>query len=327
MIREIAVPIIVGLALFLFGMKIMEIALHKWAGAHMKKWMERFTETPFRGMVAGTVSTAILQSSSAITVVMIGLVNAKVLTFPRTLGIILGTNIGSCVTTELVGLNINEWALPLLAASVPVGIMGASASSLLPRLVHSKHWTKLLKIMKYGGLAASGFACILLGMEIMQSIVPSLQSRGLFTWFLEQSKRSLLWGILAGALLTAIIQSSAASIAIAMGLASVQAISVDLGIAIVLGSNIGTCVTSIIASLGASKAGQFVAWSHVALNICGVILFYPLVPFLREASMLFGDAPSTQLAHAQTIFNILCSILALPICYLSFWQKSKLFRT
>lgn len=322
MIREIAVPIALGLALFLFGMKIMEISLHSWAGIHLKRWMERFTKTPFRGMVTGTVSTAILQSSSAITVVMIGLVNAKVLTFPRTLGIILGTNIGSCVTTELLGLNIHQWALPLLLIALPVGLAG----QLLSPTTSVKRWFALLRALKYIGFAATGFACILIGMEIMQSIVPSLQARGLFTWFLEQSKRSLFWGILAGALLTAIIQSSAASIAVTMGLASVQAISLDLGIAIVLGSNIGTCVTSLVASIGASKSGQFVAWSHVALNILGVILFYPLVPLLREAAVLFGDAPSTQLAHAQTIFNIVCSIFALPVCYLSFWQKSNLFR-
>mgnify|MGYP001417870215 CR=1 FL=1 len=326
MIREIAVPVTLGLALFLFGMKVMEIALHKWAGAQMKKWMERFTETPFRGMMAGTFSTAILQSSTAITLVVIGLVNARVLTFPRTLGIILGTNIGSCVTTELVGLNITEWALPLLTLFIPVSMIGAGGTIVMPSLARARYGASIFRTLQYGGIAISGFACILLGMEVMQSIVPSLQSRGLFTWFLEQSKQSLLWGILAGGLLTGIIQSSAATIAIAMGLASVQAISLDLGIAIVLGANIGTCLTSIIASIGASKAGQFVAWSHVALNVFGVILFYPLVPLLREAAMWMGDAPSSQIAHAQTIFNIACSVLALPICYLSFWHKSKIFR-
>lgn len=326
MIREIAVPIALGLALFLCGLKIMEIALHKWAGAHMKKWMERFTETPFRGMLAGTISTAILQSSTAITVVMIGLVNARILTFPRTLGIILGTNIGTCVTTELVGLNITQWSLPLLFTSIPVVLLGAGGSFLLSSRSIAAGWSWLFHTLMYCGIAAAGFASILLGMDVMQSIVPALQSRGLFHWFLEHAKQSLIWGILAGALLTAIIQSSTATIAIAMGLASVQAISIELGIAIVLGANIGTCGTSLIASIGASKSGWFVAWSHVALNVFGVVVFYPLIPLLRDIAMLFGDSPSAQLAHAQTLFNIACSILALPICYMSFWHKSKIFR-
>src|SRR5690606_11227330 len=101
--------------------------------------------------------------------------------------------------------------------------------------------------------------------------------------------------------------------------------SIDLGVAIVLGSNIGTCGTSLIASLGASRAGQFVAWSHIALNVLGVMLFYPMLSMLSYTAGLFGDAPSTQLAHAQTIFNIVCSVFALPICYMKFWKHSKFF--
>lgn len=324
MIRELVIPLGTGLAVFLFGMKVMELALHFWAGSHLKSWMEKFTKTPFRGMMAGSVSTAMLQSSSALTVVVIGLVNAGILTFPRTLGIILGTNIGSTLTTELISLNITKWSVPLLLVSAPVWLIGLALTKVESKIrSNSSTW---LKVIRYSSLAVAGFACLLVGLEIMQSIVPALQSRGLFTWFLEQSKKSLLWGILAGAILTAIIQSSAATIAIAMSLAAVQAISLDLGIAIVLGANIGTCGTSLIASIGATRSGQFVAWAHIALNVAGVMLFYPLLPLLREASIFFGTTPSTQIAHAQTIFNIVCSVLALPVCYLAFWERSRLFK-
>lgn len=253
MLTTILLPLVTGLIIFLAGMKIMELAMHNWAGPYLDRALERFTRTPLRGMLAGTGLTAVLQSSSAITVITIGLVNAGIMSFPRTLGIILGTNIGTCLTTELIGLNINHYALPLLLIAAAVWLAGWTLpreGGRFPRLAR-----RLLQL-RYLSLAACGFACVLLGMEVMQAIVPALQSRGLFAWFVEQSQRSLLWGIVAGAVLTAVIQSSAATIAITMGLAAVQAISVELGIAITLGANIGTCTTAFIAAIGGSKYGQ-----------------------------------------------------------------------
>jgi phosphate:Na+ symporter len=314
MFIEIGIPLLIGLAIFLFGMKVMELALHYWAGAYLKKILNQFTETPLRGMIAGTGLTAILQSSSAITVITIGLVNAGMLTFPRTLGIILGTNIGSCLTTELIGLNINHLSIPILIVSISIWLLSwAFPANLLTGMYSLFRW---LHGIRYLSMAVGGFAFVLIGMEVMQSIVPALQSRGLLTWFLEHSQQSLLWGILAGAILTAIIQSSAATIAMAMGLASVQVFSVDLGIAIILGANIGTCATAFIASIGGSRSGQFVAWSHMILNVGGAILFYPLIPLLYEVVAWLSSNPSGQLAHAQTIYNVLCSVIALPICYI-----------
>ncbi len=316
---DIWLPLITGLAMFLFGMKVMEIALHQWAGSYLKTMLERFTETPLRGMLAGAGLTAVLQSSSAITVITIGLVNAGMLTFPRTLGIILGTNIGTCLTTELIGLNLNHIALPMLiTASILWVVSWGVPSSWQHRAQPLKAWVHSIR---YVSLAACGFACILLGMMVMQSIVDTLQSRGLFVWFLEQSQRSLMWGILAGTILTSIIQSSSAAIAITMSLASVQAITIDLGIAIILGCNIGTCVTSLIASIGGSKSGQFVAWSHVLLNVFGALLFFPFIQHLQAAAAMFTDNPSGQLAHAQTLFNVICSLAALPVCYLTFFNQ------
>jgi phosphate:Na+ symporter len=163
----------------------------------------------------------------------------------------------------------------------------------------------------------------MLGVEVMQTIVPELQSRGLFAWFVEQSQRSLLWGVLAGAAITALIHSSTAVIAMTMGLAAVQAVPVELGIAIVLGANVGTCATALIASIGGSRSGRFVAWAHITLNVGGALLFLPLLSLLHQASALLSDSPSGQIAHAQTLFNIACSLIALPLCYLpaiSNWQ-------
>jgi phosphate:Na+ symporter len=321
MFTEIGIPLIIGLAIFLFGMKIMELALHYWAGAYLQNLLKQFTQTPLRGMITGAGLTAVLQSSSAITVITIGLVNAGMLTFPRTLGIILGTNIGTVITTELIGLNISHLSIPLLISSAVIFLL----TWLYPTkfLEHKNTLYRWIHGVRYLSMAAGGFACVFIGMDVMHTIVPALQSRGLLAWFVEQSQRSLLWGILAGACLTAVIQSSAATIAMTMGLASVQAISVDLGVAIILGANIGTCATGLIASIGGTRSGQLVAWSHVALNVGGAILFYPLIPLLYEISASLSSTPSGQLAHAQTIFNILCSLIALPICYLQVFRRMR----
>lgn len=313
MLTSIFLPLVAGLVIFLAGMKIMELALHHWAGPYLHQALERFTRTPLIGMVTGTGLTALMQSSSAITVITIGLVNAGVLSFPRTLGIILGTNIGTTLTTELISLNINHIAVPLLLGAAPVWLAGwlvPEGGGRFPR------FGRLLLRLRYPALALGGFSFVLLGMEVMQAIVPAVQSRGMFAWFVEQSQRSLLWGIAAGACLTAVIQSSAATIAMTMGLAAVQAISVELGIAITLGANIGTCSTAVLASIGGSKYGQLVAWAHILLNLGGAVLFYPLIWLLHEASAALSATPSGQIAHAQTLFNIASSLLALPLCYL-----------
>lgn len=321
MLLDILIPLLVGLAIFLFGMKIMELAMHFWAGPYLSRILGKFTETPVRGMMTGAGLTALLQSSSAITVITIGMVNTGILTFPRTMGIILGTNIGTCITTELIGLNLNHLAVPMLYT--------ASAFWMLSWLVPVKENKELRPAMRgvlalrYLSLAVCGFACILVGMEVMQAIVPALQSRGMFAIFLEYAQRSLLWGVLAGAILTAIIQSSSAAVAMAMALASLQIVSLDLGIAIVIGANIGTCVTGLIASIGATKAGRYVAISHVLLNVCGAMLFFPFISVLQLVTEAMSSLPSTQLAHAQTIFNIVCSFAALPLCYLPFFRRKQ----
>lgn len=376
----IVAPLLSGLAIFLFGMKIMELALHRLAGPYLQQALERFTQTPWRGMVSGTVTTALLQSSTAVTVIVIGFVNAGLLTFPRTLGIILGTNIGTCITVELISLNITHYALPALYVSfsswlltwlVPLQrfavsnhkndkviiehamsngaihrVNGEGKDRILSNRIirHEKNnqsddnikiangheaidddkgmanslASKWLHGIRYSSLAFGGFACVLLGMEVMHAIVPVLQEKGLLTWFITQSQRSLLWGVLAGILLTAIIQSSTATIAITMGLATAQLLSVDLGIAIILGANIGTCTTAFMANIGGTRSGQLVAWSHMILNIGGAMLFFPFITAFQWFVGALTSTPSIQLAHAQTIYNIACSLLALPICYMRF---------
>ncbi|WP_407867950.1 Na/Pi cotransporter family protein [Paenibacillus sp. P36] len=327
MINTIILPVVAGLVLFLFGMKLMETALQRWAGPRLQLWLERFTRTPVRGLVIGTVLTAALQSSTAITVIAIGLVGAGVLTFPRTLGVILGTNIGTCLTTELIGLSLGGIGVPILLVSAAIWMASWLAGPLPPSAAQGQEpaaaagGREWLRSVRYGALAVAGFSLVLLGIEIMQTIGPALQSRGLFAWFVTEAKQSLLWGIIAGAAVTALVHSSAAVIAMAMGLAAIQGIPVELGIAITIGANVGTCVTALIAGMSSSRAGRYVAWSHILLNIGGAILFYPFIHQLVSLSALLADDASSQIARSQTIFNVVCSLIALPFCYLNMWKR------
>ncbi|KIL38288.1 sodium:phosphate symporter [Gordoniibacillus kamchatkensis] len=312
MLMTIILPVMAGLSIFLFGMKLMESALHAWAGPYLKRTLEMFTKTPLRGLIAGTALTAVLQSSTAVTVITIGLVNAGVLSFAGTLGVILGTNIGSCLSTELIGLGLGRTGVPMLLAASIVWL-----ATWIPA-ADTRRWALSLR---WASLAVAGFALVLLGVEMMQTIGGPLRERGLFAWFVSASQQSLLWGVLAGACVTALVHSSAATIALTMSLASVQAISVELGIAIVLGANIGTCVTALIASIGGSRAGRYVAWTHVLLNVGGAALFFPLIGLLFHLTTLLSADEAGQIARFQTVFNIICSLLALPLCYLNKWKN------
>ncbi|WP_211745501.1 Na/Pi symporter [Paenibacillus sp. Marseille-Q4541] len=318
MFRSVVFPLIYGLVLFFAGMKLMEASLHKAGGRSLASSLERATSTPLKGLLFSTGITALLQSSSAVTVLTIGLVNARLLSYARTLGIILGSNIGTCITTELLSLQIGKYALPML-------LFFAGGWAFFVMLGETKSGQRVLSgsagTVQYLFLAGAGFSLVMLGIFIMQKVGPALEQGGLFSWFIHQANHNVWWGVIAGACLTAIIHSSAAVIGMAIGLASSGVLPVEVGIAIVLGSNVGTCVTAVLAAAGGSRAGHFVAWSHVILNVSGALLFIPLLQLLYEASAYFTSEPGAQIAHAQTIFNIVCSLLALPLCYLKIWDR------
>lgn len=322
MIHDVLFPVIYGLVIFLAGMKLMEAALARLAGPLLVKGLRSATSTPFKGLVASSLLSALLQSSTAVTVLTIGMVNAGLLTYARTLGIILGSNIGTCLTTELIGLQISSMATPLLAGSL---CLWAAAVMLgeLPAMAWraAEACRRITTPLQFICLAVAGFAMVLWGIAVMQSIGPALQASGLFRWFLDHAATSALWGLAAGACLTAMLHSSAAVIGMAMSLAASGVMPPELGIAIVLGANVGTCVTAVIASIGGSPSGVFVAWSHVALNVGGALLFLPLIQPLQSIAVWIGGGPAAQLAHAQTIFNVVCSLGVLPLCYLPVWTR------
>lgn len=317
MLVALALPMIGGFLLFMSGMRTMEHALHRSVGRGLHRLLERFTTTPLRGLLFGTAATAVLQSSTAVTVMSIGMVNAGLLTFPRTLGIVLGTNIGTCLTTELIGMNINRFGPPMLGIAVAVwlltalfGEIGLARGSAAGRTIG-----RLLPSLRTGSVVSAGFGLLLVGIALMQSIAPTVREMPFFHAFLARADDNVYWGIAAGIVLTAAIHSSAAVIGIVMGLAETGVMPAEVGIAMVLGANVGTCVTAVIAAIGGTSSGRFVALSHVLLNVGGAALFVPFVPELSAVTAWLGTTPAGQIAHAQTLFNVCCSLLALPVCY------------
>ncbi|MBE9912826.1 Na/Pi cotransporter family protein [Paenibacillus donghaensis] len=322
MFNTIIFPVIYGLVIFLAGMKIMETALGSWAGPLLSSFLRKATSSPLKGMLFSTGITAILQSSTAVTVLTMGLVNAGLLAYERTLGIILGTNIGTCITTELIGLQIGQIALPLLGVSGLAWTLAVIADEYKPFFMRAcAHLWRPIQLIS---LAIAGFALVMLGIRVMQMIGPPLENTGLFGWFIAQAAHNVWWGITAGAVLTALMHSSAAVIGLAIALAASGTLPVGIGIAIVLGANVGTCVTAVIAAIGSTKSGQFVAWTHVVLNLGGALLFMPFIEQLQWLSAALSADDGAQIARAQTLFNIICSAAALPLCYLPIWRKLRI---
>ncbi|MCS1350455.1 Na/Pi cotransporter family protein [Mechercharimyces sp. CAU 1602] len=291
--KEILIPLATGLTIFLFGMQLIRMGLQELAGDHMRRVIRTFTRTPVHGFITGTLSTAVLQSSSMVTVLTIGFVHSGFLTFPQSIGVILGTNIGTTLTTEILTLNIEDFALPLI-------LFGASM-----RLFPNKVWANI-------GLSMAGFGCIFLGMEAIQWIAEPLKERGLVDWMLFDNHSPVWSGILVGTLLTAIIQSSSASIAMTMGFFATGLIPLPFALAIILGSNIGTCITGLIAAIGTIRPAQQVAVAHLILNVGGAILFAPLIDWFAAYTTQLQLEPASQIAHFQTIYNVLCSLIVLP---------------
>lgn len=291
----ILVPFGFGLLVFLLGLSKMRTGLENLARDRLHDVLLQFTKTPLRGFFTGTVTTAFLQSSSAVTVLTIGFVNAGMLSFTQSLGIILGTNVGTTITTQILALNIEDLAIPLM-------VLGGG-------LYFLKH-----PVLKNFGSVFLGFGAIFWGIEWMQSIAIVLKEQGWISWLLLHGGNPIISGLFTGTVITALIHSSSACIAMTMGFFAAGAIPLPFAIAVVFGSNIGTCVTALMASIRTIPAAKQVAFAHLILNVAGVILFTPLIPVISAVTPQLSHDPATQIAHIQTLFNLLCSIVVLPFC-------------
>lgn len=292
-LTEILIPFTLGLGFFLLGMYAMRSGFQQLAGERMAAAVARFTKTPAHGFATGILSTFVLQSSSAVTVLTIGLTHAGLIGFAQTVGIILGTNVGTTVTTELIALRLEKLAVPMLLVGV--------ALLLQPK-----------KTIRSIGLIVAGFGLIFLGIDTMQVMAKPLQGSETFRHLFLESSQSVWIGLLTGMIFTALIHSSSATTAITMGLMSYQIMTMETALAVVLGANIGTCFTALIASIGTNAASRQVAWCHTLFNLVGALLFMPFLSSLASVSAILTNNVSMQIAHAQTIFNLVCSLAALP---------------
>ena len=286
-----------GLALFLYGMQMMSSGLEAAAGSKMKLILERLTANRFLGVLVGAGITAVIQSSSATTVMVVGFVNSGMMTLNQAVWIIMGANIGTTITGQLIALDVG--ALAPLFAFIGVAMV---VFVKMPRAHHI-------------GQIMAGLGVLFIGMEMMSSSMMPLRDSQAFVDLMTRFSNPLL-GIAVGALFTALIQSSSASVGILQALATSGAISFSSSVFILFGQNIGTCITAVLASIGTSRSAKRATIINLMFNIIGTVLFTILCILFPLADLVASftpDAPAAQIANMHTIFNIVTTLLLLPL--------------
>lgn len=296
---EIALPVLGGLGLFLYGMNTMGSGLEKAAGERLKKLIEVLTSNRLMGVIVGALVTMIIQSSSATTVMVIGFVNAGLMTLAQAAGIIMGANLGTTITAQLIAFNLTDIAP--LAVAIGVAIW----------LVTSK------KNLKSLAEVLIGFGILFIGMDMMGSGLKPLADNHTFANIMQSLNDPFL-GVLVGLGLTTILQSSSASIGLLQALASQGLISLNLAFPILFGDNIGTTTTALISSIGANKTAKRAAVVHFIFNLIGTIIFITILRIPIQAIVLKvspGDI-QRQIANAHTLFNLVNVIIQFPFASL-----------
>ena len=297
-----------GLAMFLFGMNSMSDALQKAAGERMKQILSFLTKNPIMGARAGALVTAVLQSSSATTVMVIGFVSAGLMTLPQGISVIFGANIGTTMTAQLMAFKISDYIYPIIFIGFLVYFIAKSEKA------------------KNIGMVIFSFGLLFEGIEIMGSVMKPLAGSAVFTDLMGRVSEIPALGVLLGAVMTLVVQSSSATIAVLQNFASQPAadgVTSVIGLAgaipILLGDNIGTTITALLASIGQSKAAKRTAISHSIFNITGSIVFACLIrPFAAFITYISPhgnevDVIARQIANAHTCFNIVCTLIWLPL--------------
>ncbi len=296
-IPTILLGLLGGLALFLYGMQMMSDGLEKTAGDRMKKILEKLTANRFLGVLVGAAITAVIQSSSATTVMVVGFVNTGLMTLNQAVWIIMGANIGTTITGQLISLDVGALA-PIIA------FLGVAAIVFMknPKFHHV-------------GLILAGFGILFIGMDTMSGAMNPLREYEPFVNLMTTFSNPLL-GILAGAVFTAIIQSSSASVGILQALAAEGLIPFGSAVYVLFGQNIGTCITAVLASIGTNRGAKRTTIIHLSFNLIGTAIFTTvclLIPRLTDlVANLTPDNPMAQIANMHTIFNLTTTLLLLP---------------
>ena len=299
-----------GLSLFLFGMSLMGQALERRAGNRLKILLGKLTTNRITGLTTGLGVTAVIQSSSATTVMVVGFVNSGLMTLRQAINVIMGANVGTTVTAWILSLS------------------GISSDNVFVKLLKPSSFTPLLALIgivlymffkeskkRDTGMILLGFATLMFGMEAMSGAVSGLRDlpefQNLFVMFTNP-----VLGVLAGAILTAIIQSSSASVGILQALASTGAVTYGAAIPIIMGQNIGTCITAIISSVGANKNAKRAALVHLSFNVIGTVVWLSIFCIVKAVAVpaILGESASLMgIAACHSAFNILCTLLMLPL--------------
>lgn len=286
-----------GLGLFLFGMKLMGDGLEMAAGSKLRGMIERLTKNKYMGALVGLVVTAVIQSSSATTVMVVGFVNAGLMNLAQAVGVIMGANIGTTVTGVMIAIN--------LTAIAPIAVLiGVVMISFIKR-----------NSVKHIGQIIAGFGILFMGMKMMSTAMEPLSESEVFTSLMTSFSNPLL-GVLVGLVFTAIIQSSSASVGVLQALGAAGAITLPSAIYVIYGQNIGTCVTALISSVGTSKTARRTAVVHLMFNVFGAILFIVISMLFPFAELVQRIAPGNvmaQISIVHVIFNIVCSAIMLPL--------------
>ncbi|SDY36668.1 Na/Pi-cotransporter [Lachnobacterium bovis DSM 14045] len=299
-----------GLSLFLFGMTLMGQALERRAGNRLKSLLEKLTTNKFMGFLTGLGVTAVIQSSSATTVMVVSFVNSGLMTLRQAINVIMGANVGTTVTAWILSLS------------------GISSKNIFVSLLKPISFTPILALIGIilfmfvkdskkndTGMVLLGFATLMYGMENMSGAVSGLRDLPEFQKLFLMFTNPVL-GVLAGAILTAIIQSSSASVGILQALASTGAVTYGAAIPIIMGQNIGTCATAIISSVGASKNARRTALVHLCFNVIGTAVWlsvFCIIKVVVAPDILGESAGLMGIAVCHSFFNILCTVLLLPI--------------
>lgn len=299
-----------GLSLFLFGMTLMGQALERRAGNRLKSLLEKLTTNKFMGFLTGLGVTAVIQSSSATTVMVVSFVNSGLMTLRQAINVIMGANVGTTVTAWILSLS------------------GISSKNIFVSLLKPISFTPILALIGIilfmfvkdskkndTGMVLLGFATLMYGMENMSGAVSGLRDLPEFQKLFLMFTNPVL-GVLAGAILTAIIQSSSASVGILQALASTGAVTYGAAIPIIMGQNIGTCATAIISSVGASKNARRTALVHLCFNVIGTAVWlsvFCIIKVVVAPDILGESAGLMGIAVCHSFFNILCTVLLLPV--------------
>lgn len=297
-----------GLALLLYGMENMSRALQNAAGQKLKGFLHSITKTPLTGALAGMLVTAVLQSSSATTVMVIGFVSAGLMELPQAVAVVFGANVGTTMTAQLVAFRLEDWVFPLLFVGVLVWLLARRERT------------------RQMGLAVFSFGLLFDGIEVLSGAMAPLAVSPVFLRWMMQVRQSPLLGLLLGTVMTLVVQSSSATIAVlqqAAAQAGPDGIHSVLGLAgalpILLGDNVGTTITAILAAVGQSRDAKRTAAAHCCFNLSGSVvclLTLPGMVKLVEAVSPKGpelDVLARQIANAHTLFNLLCTLVWLPL--------------